>query len=367
LRCILFGVPQLLCCEAGCPTLLSRDDEGRVDDIRPRATCTVGENAEQITKADRALEELRSGRIFGAGSEIQCSKTKLSCPCNIIVPPYGRLTVGGLPRMPTEASAVRSIDVTSGEAIIEVKIAGVGPAVVMLAGYARGVSDFAELMHTLAAAGYQAIAINMRGAEGSSGPFDQLTFDMMADDIEEVARALGLGRFHILGHAYGGHLARYFAACHPEVIRTVIALPASGRQVVPVDPTRLAEAVTRTLAGTISANEMDRLTVECGLVAPGNSTRRFRTGWWPNAPVLFKALSQRRLNDYTTAGGKPLLVLYGAEDGFAPIPNVLSLKDELGDQVRLVEIIGAGHCAFMERPREVEAAILSWLSDHQNA
>jgi hypothetical protein len=33
----------------------------------------------------------------------------------------------------------------------------------------------------------------------------------------------------------------------------------------------------------------------------------------------------------------------------------------------MVEIIGAGHCAFMERPREVEAAILSWLSDHQNA
>jgi pimeloyl-ACP methyl ester carboxylesterase len=272
-----------------------------------------------------------------------------------------------LPEMSAEANAVRSVDVTSGEAIIEVKIAGVGPAMVMLAGYARGVSDFAELMHTLAAAGYQAIAINMRGAEGSSGPFDQLTSDMMVDDIEEVARALGLGRFHILGHAYGGHLARYFAACHPELIKTVIALAASGRQVVPVDPTRLVEAVTRTLAGTISAIEMDRLIVECGLVAPGNSPRRFRTGWWSNAPALLKAWSQRRLDDYLTVGGKPILVLYGAEDRFAPVPNVLSLKDELGDQVRLVEIIGAGHCTFMERPREVEAAILSWLSDHQNA
>ncbi len=62
-----------------------------------------------------------------------------------------------------------------------------------------------------------------------------------------------------------------------------------------------------------------------------------------------------------------MLVLYGAEDGVTPAPNVFSLRDELGDQVRLVEIAGAGHCMQMERPREVEAAILAWLSDHQNA
>jgi len=269
--------------------------------------------------------------------------------------------------MPTEGNVVRSIDVTSGEAIIEARIVGVGPAMVMLAGYARGVSDFAELMQTLAAAGYQAIAINMRGAEGSSGPFDQLTFDMLVEDIEAVARALGLGRFHILGHAYGGQLARYFAACHPEAIRTVIALAASGRHIVPVDPARFVEAVKETLAGTISASDMDRRMVECGLVARGNSPRRFRTGWWSNAPVLLRALSQRRLDDYRSAGGRPLLVIYGAEDAFAPVPNVLALKDELGDQVQLVEITGAGHCMFMERPQEAEAAILGWLSDHQNA
>jgi predicted alpha/beta-fold hydrolase len=65
----------------------------------------------------------------------------------------------------------------------------------MLAGLARGVSDLAELMHALAAAGNQAIAVNMRGAEGSSGPSDQLTTDMMVEDVRAIARALGLGAF----------------------------------------------------------------------------------------------------------------------------------------------------------------------------
>jgi pimeloyl-ACP methyl ester carboxylesterase len=144
-------------------------------------------------------------------------------------------------------------------------------------------------------------------------------------------------------------------------------LAGGGRPVVPIDHTLLVEAITRALAGTISASEMDRLIFECGLVTPGNNPRPFRTGWWPNMSALAKAWSQKTFDDYIAAGGRPMLVLYGVEDRVTPVPNVLSLKDELGDQVRLVEIAGAGHCMQSERPREVEAAILAWLSDHQNA
>jgi pimeloyl-ACP methyl ester carboxylesterase len=269
--------------------------------------------------------------------------------------------------MPFAENAVRSIDVTSGDAVIEARVAGDGPAVVMLAGHSRGVSDLAELMEALAAAGHQAVGINIRGAEGSSGPFDKLTTEMMVGDIEAVVQSLGLGRFHILGHALGGRLARYFATCRPEAIRTVILLAAGGRQVVPVDHTRLADAIARTLTGSISASEMDRLMHECRIVAPGNSPRRVRTGWWPNAAALHEAWKHTTLDDYITAGGRPTLVLYGSEDAVTPVPNVHALKDEFSDQVHLVKILGAGHCMQMERPREVEGAILGWLSDHRNA
>jgi pimeloyl-ACP methyl ester carboxylesterase len=268
--------------------------------------------------------------------------------------------------MALDKNTVRSVDVPSGEAVIEARVVGDGPPVVLLAGHSRGVSDFVELMDALGAAGHQAVGINIRGAEGSSGPFDKLTTEMMVEDIEAVVQALGLGRFHILGHALGSRLARYFATCRPEAVRTVILLAAGGRQVVPVDHTRLAEAITRTLAGTISAGEMDQMMHECRLVAPGNDPRRVRTGWWPNVTALVEAWKHITLDDYISAGGRPTLVLFGAEDAVTPVPNVHALKDELGDQVRLVEIAGAGHCMQMERPREVQAAVLDWLSGHRN-
>jgi hypothetical protein len=139
-----------------------------------------------------------------------------------------------------------------------------------------------------------------------------------------------------------------------------------GRQVVPVGHTRLADGIARALAGTISASEMDRLMEECRIVAPGNSPRRVRTGWWPNAEALHEAWKHRTPNDYISAGGRSILVLYGSEDTVTPVPNVHALTDELSDQVRPVEITGAGHCMQMERPREVEAAILGWLTDHRS-
>ena len=81
--------------------------------------------------------------------------------------------------------------------------------------------------------------------------------------------------------------------------------------------------------------------LETGLVAPGNDPRPCRTGWWSNAPALMKAWSQRPIDDCLASGGRPMLVLYGAQDGITPVPNVLSLRDELGDQVRLIEIADA--------------------------
>ena len=268
--------------------------------------------------------------------------------------------------MITETTVTRSIDVPSGDAVIEAKMAGAGPAVVMIAGFARGVADLARLSQALAAAGHQAVAVNMRGAEGSSGPFAQLTVDTMVADVEAVTQALGLKRFHVLGHAMGGRLARYFATRRPDMIKTVIVLASGGRPRVRVGIQQFTDAVRQALAGEISADAMDRAMLACGLVAPGNSPRAYRTGWWPNARALSEAWSQKTIDDYLTAGGRPMLVLYGAEDGIVPVANVLPLREELGDQVRLVEIAGAGHCMQEEQPHAVEAALIDWLRDHHD-
>ena len=254
-----------------------------------------------------------------------------------------------------------SVDVRSGDAVLQVKVVGDGPAVVLVPGLARGASDYAGLMQGLAGAGYRAVAINLRGAEGSSGPFKRMTLETIERDIGCVARALALGRFDLLGHALGAYVARFYASRHPEMVRSVICLAGGGRAVVQGRVAPFLAAVERAIAGEIGADEMDRAMVACGLVAPTSDPREFRTGWWPNLHALLEAWKAVPPESYMAAGGRPMLVMYGALDGIAPPPNMLSLREDLGAQVTLVEIAGAGHCVQAEQPAAVEAALLDWL------
>lgn len=56
-----------------------------------------------------------------------------------------------------------------------------------------------------------------------------------------------------------------------------------------------------------------------------------------------------------------MLLVYGSDDGLGPLPNVVSLREELGEQVELAEIRDAGHFLQIEKPQVVAAAVLSWL------
>ncbi len=66
---------------------------------------------------------------------------------------------------------------------------------------------------------------------------------------------------------------------------------------------------------------------------------------------------------FKTAAGRDILLIQPLEDFIAP-PDLAgrALAEELGDQVTLVEIEGAGHALLPEQPDAVTAAILDFFS-----
>jgi pimeloyl-ACP methyl ester carboxylesterase len=75
--------------------------------------------------------------------------------------------------------------------------------------------------------GYRCIAPDQRGYRGSSKPqeVDAYTPDKLAGDVFLLADALGIGKFTIVGHDWGGAIAWGVALAgqHARVTRTVIA------------------------------------------------------------------------------------------------------------------------------------------------
>ena len=104
--------------------------------------------------------------------------------------------------------------------------AGDGPAVLCLPGAGGPVMTFA--LDTLAER-FRGIVLELPG--WGAQPNDVADFDGLADQIAEIATALGLERFHLLGTSLGGACALHFVVRHTDRVESlVLEAPAKFRE-----------------------------------------------------------------------------------------------------------------------------------------
>jgi pimeloyl-ACP methyl ester carboxylesterase len=104
--------------------------------------------------------------------------------------------------------------------------AGDGPAVLYLPGAGGPVMTYAldELAER-----YRVIVVEYPG--WGAQPNDVADFDGLAAQVADIATALGLDRFHLMGTSFGGACALHFAAAHPERVESlVLEAPAKFRE-----------------------------------------------------------------------------------------------------------------------------------------
>ncbi|MFF8596230.1 alpha/beta fold hydrolase [Streptomyces sp. NPDC015220] len=103
---------------------------------------------------------------------------------------------------------------------------GTGPLVLLVHGFPESWYSWRHQLPVLAAAGYRAVAVDVRGYGRSSRPEDPAAYrmlDLVADGTA-VVRALGEERAVIVGHDWGAAVAANSALLEPEVFRAVALL-----------------------------------------------------------------------------------------------------------------------------------------------
>jgi pimeloyl-ACP methyl ester carboxylesterase len=107
------------------------------------------------------------------------------------------------------------------------------PLVLFLHGFAESFHMWRSQLTALAAAGYRAIAPSQRGYSPGARPdtADPMNyhFDLLVADAMNIASACGYGsgRFHLVGHDWGGSIAWGIADRHPDRLAclTVLSRP----------------------------------------------------------------------------------------------------------------------------------------------
>lgn len=103
---------------------------------------------------------------------------------------------------------------------------GEGPPVLLLHGFPECWYGWHAIMPKLAAAGYRAIAPDLRGYNKSDKPesVDDYALDTLASDVPALLDALGLTSVALVGHDWGAAVAWTAAMNHPERVECLIVM-----------------------------------------------------------------------------------------------------------------------------------------------
>jgi len=135
---------------------------------------------------------------------------------------------------------VGSLELAVGDLVFEARADGPddGALVVLLHGFPETSLSWRHQLPALAAAGYRAVAPDQRGYSPRARPTDvgEYRFDRLTSDVLGFADALGVERFHLVGHDWGGAVAWQVAGRHPDRLDTVTSVstphPAAFRHAI---------------------------------------------------------------------------------------------------------------------------------------
>lgn len=105
-----------------------------------------------------------------------------------------------------------------------------GPLVVLLHGYPQSRHTWRHQLPALAAAGYRAVAPDQRGYSPGARPdpadLANYHYDRLIGDVIDIAAACGRGsgRFHLVGHDWGGQVSWGVADRHPDRLASLTVL-----------------------------------------------------------------------------------------------------------------------------------------------
>jgi pimeloyl-ACP methyl ester carboxylesterase len=298
---------------------------------------------------------------------------------------------------------------------------GSGPLVLLCHGFPESWYSWRHQIPAIAAAGYHAVAPDLRGYGGTEAPPERDSYTIMdlVGDMVGIVAALGQSQATIVGHDWGATVAWHSALLRPDMFPAVVAMSVPYRQRGLVPPLRLLrqqglntyywiyyqdvgvadaeydrdpkDTLRRTLytfSGDAPHSETNRRILEPGKGALDSTLEPDHLPPWLTESDLDYMASELKKNGFRNplnyyrnydrnwqmlapwTGAvihQPALFIAGKEDHVIRGPTGEKQLKDLPTTVpglkRTVLLDGVGHYVQQERPKEVNAALLDFLRE----
>ncbi|MEO6496994.1 MAG: alpha/beta fold hydrolase [Solirubrobacteraceae bacterium] len=247
---------------------------------------------------------------------------------------------------------------------------GEGPTALLLHGYPNSSYLWRDVLPAVADAGYHGVAPDLLGygdsdLEGRAG-----TWEDHVEALDAFVSEHDLAPLALIVHDWGGLIGLRWACEHPEAITSLILMSTGffpdgrwhgmAKAMRAGDLDESMETMTREgFGGLMQQAEPGADTAAVDEYFKGFSTpERARAGL-----TLYKSGDFEKLAPYEgqiAAMGVPTLILWGANDDYAPVGGAHRFKKEI-PHAELVVLDDAGHFLMEDQPEQVSAEIAGFL------
>ncbi len=290
-------------------------------------------------------------------------------------------------------TAERLVDVPGGRVYVRINgdLAGPKPPVVLIHGGPGG--THANMLDGLALADGRAVILYDQLDSGRSdrpGAIANWTVRRFVGELEAVRRALGVPRWHVVGHSWGGTIALEYAARHPQALASVVLaspLISTKSWIADADslrrhlPTAVQADLTRCEAATPPPATVcnaattqfyaafNRREVESdGILAAKRAglafNKRIYEAMWGKSEFV----ATGTLKDYDGEAlltrmpkGRTLFIVGQYDEAR---PETIGRFAERAPDAEFAVVPGAAHGIFSDRPAETNALLSAWMERH---
>lgn len=242
-----------------------------------------------------------------------------------------------------------------------------GPAVLLVHGFPMDRQMWRFQVNALATAGLRVVVPDLAGFGRSEGMQDSV--DGHARDLVAVLDRLRIQKATVVGFSMGGYVALAFAAIAAARLDGLVLVDTRAGADSPEGRSKRDALIAEVEAAGPRGLAMKQ--VETQLTEATRTTQRLLVDEvrmmmlrQPKAAVVAALKAMRDRPDrmqLLTSIGVPALVLVGSEDKVTPLDAAKAMADALPN-AELQVIDGAAHLSPMERPHDVNAALIDWFA-----
>jgi len=245
---------------------------------------------------------------------------------------------------------------------INYKIAGQGPAILILHGWGGSSDSWVEVQDILAKKGYRVVVPDFSGFGKSITPPEPWGIKEYVEIILKFAEKLAINKFFLLGHSFGGRIAIRFAHNFPEKVDKLILCDSAGIKPKPGLKTTIVFILVKIGNAILTPKYLVRFKDFIrSIIYSFLRKRDYVKANEMMRRVMKKVLNEDLSPDLLEIKNKTLIV-WGEKDKMVPLKYAYVFKEKISNS-RLKIIPKVGHSPHLEEPEKLSDIVFKFLTN----